>query len=102
MPALCCINILILNDNSCFTYGDSIVMLLFFQTFPEVAGIPRGNAEGDRSLGGGRRRRTGGVGEELIIVTHLGSTETPFTHVKISAPFSGKVGFVLNQFTSRS
>lgn len=81
MLALCCINILILNHHSCFMYGDSIGMLLFFQTFPEVVGIPRGNAGGDRSLGGGRRRRTGGVGEELIIVTHLGSTETPFTHV---------------------
>lgn len=53
--------------------------------------------------GGGQiaGRRTGGVGEELIIVTHLGSTETPFTHVKIPAPFPGKVGFVSNQFTSR-
>ncbi|TWW69162.1 Frizzled-3, partial [Takifugu flavidus] len=60
-------------------------------SFPEVVGTPRGDAEGDSSLGGGRRRRTGGAGEELIIVAHLGSTETPFTHVNIQAPFSGYI-----------
>lgn len=84
-----------------FIYGNLIEMLLFLQSFPEVVGMPRGDAEGDRPLGGGRRRRTGGAGEELIIVTHLGSTETPFTHVNIQAPFSGKVALVFIQFRSR-
>lgn len=84
-----------------FIYGNLIKMLLFLQSFPEVVEMPRGDAERDRSLGGGQRRRTGGAGEELIIVTHLGSTETPFTHVNIQAPFSGKLAFVFNQFRSR-
>lgn len=84
-----------------FINGDFVAMLLFLQAFPEVVGMPRGDAEGDSSLGGGRGRRTGGAGEELIIVTHLGSAETPFTHVNTQAPFPGKLAFVFHRFRSR-